>query len=75
MEYAPFNPDGAWIFGFGSGDQLGYFKGSTLYAMAVRPGDVTAAQVPEPGTLVLVIAALASLGVVRRRRAVGVLRL
>ncbi|MGS0755568.1 PEP-CTERM sorting domain-containing protein [Roseateles sp. GG27B] len=40
----------------------------TLYALAVRPADVTAA-VPEPQTLALTLIALAGVLVVRRRRA------
>ena len=41
-----------------------------LYALAVRDGDVPDSTVPEPGTALLVVAALAGLGVRRRRRAV-----
>jgi len=40
-----------------------------MLAMAVRPGDVAAAQVPEPETLLLVALALAAMAVVSRRRA------
>lgn len=43
------------------------FPGQALYALAVRPGDVTAS-VPEPQTLGLVLAALGAAAVVRRRQ-------
>ena len=61
-----------WFFSMGSGGQS--LRGKDVesqLAMAVRPGDVLVASVPEPGTLLLVAAAVAALGVVRRRRAIG----
>jgi len=45
---------GAWLFGFDGGIQFVGDKGSAaLSAWAVRPGDVVAAAVPEPASLLL----------------------
>jgi hypothetical protein len=50
---------GAWIFDFAEGNQVISGKGSTLFAWAVRSGDVAgAAPVPEPGTVLLLGAGL-----------------
>ena len=61
-EYAP-NPVSAWVFRTGLGRQGVDIKGSALYAVAVRPGDV-----PEPQTLALALLALGATVVARRRR-------
>ena len=69
-EYAP-GPGGAWGFDTGNGGQDANDKNIPFYAMAVRPGDVLAAQVPEPESLVLALTALGAMALVRRRRALG----
>jgi hypothetical protein len=69
-EYAALT-DYAWGFSTGNGGQNFGPKNAEFYAMAVRPGDVLAAQVPEPESLVLALTALGALALVRRRRAVG----
>jgi hypothetical protein len=71
-EYAP-NPNVAWLFYTGYGFQNADTKYDQFYALAVRPGDVAAASVPEPETLLLAFTALAGLGFVRRRQTVGAL--
>lgn len=73
-EYAPSSSSAWYFYNFG-GSQEVRDKTHTLYAMAVRPGDVLAAQVPEPETLLLVLTALAALGLGRRRQAIGTLAL
>ena len=57
----------AWIFfpDNGGGGAVGQFN--RVYAVAVRPGDVTAS-VPEPQTLALALFALGATVVARRRR-------
>ena len=73
-EYAP-NLDFAWVFNMIGGVQRAFPKkideASQLGALAVRPGDVAVAQVPEPGTLLLAALALVVMGVVRRQRPLG----
>ena len=67
-EYAT-NTDNAWVFGFIQGIQGEGNKGSGLYALAVRSGDVAA--VPEPATVALLgigLAGMAAYGAKRRQR-------
>ena len=69
-EYAP-SPNVAWYFITVNGVQTAFSKNFQVNAMAVRPGDVRAAQVPEPESLLLALTGLGALALVRRRRAVG----
>jgi PEP-CTERM motif len=68
-EYAP-DTGSAWYFYTSGGGQSSVYKYFSLYAVAVRPGDVTAA-IPEPETYALMLAGLTALVVVQRRRAVS----
>jgi len=65
----------AWAFDTGYSFQGALPTNYQFYAMAVRPGDVHVASVPEPGTGLMAAVALAGIGLVRRRRAVGALAL
>ncbi|MDC8771111.1 PEP-CTERM sorting domain-containing protein [Paucibacter sp. hw8] len=65
-EYAPGSLY-VWYFGTYNGFQGYDVKFSGLYALAVRPGDVTAA-VPEPQTYAMLLAGLGLMGLVARRR-------
>jgi len=65
-EYAP-NPSFAWGFSTSGGFWNVANKGDAWYAVAVRPGDVTAS-VPEPQALALALLALGATVVARRRR-------
>lgn len=55
-----YNSDNAWLFVFGDGNQLWYYKSYALYALAVSPGDVGA--VPEAQTYALMLAGLGLVG-------------
>ena len=57
----------AWYFIPVNGFHDGGFYVNRFFAVAVRPGDVTA-PVPEPQTLALALLALAATVVARRRR-------
>jgi len=65
-EYAP-NPNAAWYFNTGTGVQGVPNKTNSLYALAVRPGDVVA-QVPEPETYLMLLLGLGVVGAISRRR-------
>lgn len=58
----------AWVLVGLDGEQRTAFKYAAIHAVAVRPGDVTAA-VPEPQTWALTLLALGAAAAVRRRRA------
>jgi hypothetical protein len=58
-EYAP-NPSGAWGFRTYDGHQFVYDEASSIYALAVSPGDVAA--VPEAETYALMLAGLGLIG-------------
>lgn len=65
-EYAS-NTDLAWAFDFGHGSQSDSYKYNTHFALAVRDGDVFAASVPEPGTMMLMGSGLVGLIAARKR--------
>lgn len=66
-EHAP-QPGSAWGFFAHDGSLSAVIAGGAAFAVAVRPGDVAAAAVPEPGTLALLGLALGGLAWVRARR-------
>ena len=69
VPYAPSHLVDAWLFYTGYGLQGVGGQSDELFALAVRPGDVTGAvlRVPEPQTLAMVLLALGAVTVVRRR--------
>ena len=66
--YAPSPADFAWLFYAGDGRQDLSLQSFGFFAWAVRPGDVTVAAVPVPGSVALLAGGLALLGVMTRRR-------
>lgn len=58
----------AWVFSTRNGIQAISSKANQFYAMAVRPGDVTVAGVPEPQTYALVLMGLSAMVLARRRQ-------
>lgn len=64
-DYAP-DTTREWLFDFGYGEQYYFQKTDTLYALAVRPGDVAA--VPEPEMWGLMLSGLTLVGITARRR-------
>lgn len=69
VAYAPFPTNDAWGFSTSDGGQGYGGQGNEVYAVAVRPGDVTAA-VPEPQTYALLLMGVAGVLVAVRRRSI-----
>ena len=59
----------AWSFNTQAGFQGTYNQSTQLYAMAVTPGDVLLAPVPEPETYMMLLLGLGAVGALSRRRA------
>ena len=58
----------SFYFNYYEGNQLVSYQSSEQYAWAVRDGDVSAAAIPEPGTLILLILSLSGLAASRKSR-------
>lgn len=68
-KYAPIPSSYAWSFGTFDGYQTAYNKDQLMLAMAVTPGDVLLAPVPEPETYMMLLLGLGAVGALSRRRA------
>ena len=69
VPYAPASAVEAWLFGTYGGYQGYNGQDVEYHALAVRPGDVTAA-VPEPETVMLMLLGLAAMVMVQKKRAI-----
>jgi hypothetical protein len=67
LEYPP-GPYNVWDFSTLYGSQGYGGNARSLYALAVRPGDVLVSAIPEPETYALMLAGLAVVGFVALRR-------
>ena len=66
-EYAG-DPDGAWDFDMSDDGQNYDYKDYRIYGLAVRSGQVSAAPIPEPATMLLFSTGLAGLAALKRKR-------
>jgi hypothetical protein len=57
-----------WRFSMGSGYQYAFGEDLSFYALAVSPGDVGIAAIPEPETYAMLLAGLGLVGAAARRR-------